>query len=87
MVHCCALHRLMRPDEWDTGSFTVQGAAATAQHPTQASVIVNSNTDSAEVVLAGRTAMLDVTLTALPLSPAEAGKQDNSFQPPEMPSQ
>jgi hypothetical protein len=59
--------------DYESATIDVTVPAATALQYGNASVLVSSQPDTAEVVLSGRTAMLDLTFTGAPLSPAAAG--------------
>jgi hypothetical protein len=73
------LHRLVTAQDWEAGSITLSVPQASARQHSRPSVTVNSTSDSVDVMLAGRAAMLDVTFTAVPLAPSMAGKRTGAI--------
>jgi hypothetical protein len=71
IIVCLCFCRAIADYEAPTISVTVP--AATAQQYGNTSIVVSSQSDTAEVVLADRTAALDLTFSTTPLQPAVAG--------------
>lgn len=71
IIICLCFCRAIADYEAPTISVTVP--AATATQYGNSSVVVSSQSDTAEVVLADRTAAMDLTFSATPLQPAVAG--------------
>jgi hypothetical protein len=61
--------------DYEAPTISVTVPAATAQQHGNASVIVESQADTAEVVLADRTAAMDLTFAVASLQPAVAGER------------
>jgi hypothetical protein len=60
--------------DYQEPTINVTVPAATAEQYGNTSVVISSQPDTAEVVLADRTAVMDLTFTAAPLQPAVAGE-------------
>lgn len=68
--------------DYEAPTISVTVPAATAKQYGNTSIVVSSQPDTAEVVLADRTALMDLTLTAAPLQPAVPGKHPTALVQP-----